>query len=124
AHVKLSSSAVQISSDGTSAILTQGGERLWVKILAGPAGAQLSLMSAAALSTSPHPTGQWSTGSYKKLAIHLTGVTDARLAVLFVPLAPGQDPPTTLPAIAPLTNWGRFLSPQPYNFDKLGAYRP
>jgi hypothetical protein len=109
AHI-LVTTRVQIAADGKSAILTQDGQRLWVGILSGPADASLQLMAALPLPTSPNPPGQNPTTNYKKLAIDLTGVTNARLAVLFAPLAPGQSQPATVPTVMPLASWGSIAS--------------
>ena len=43
--------------------------------------------------------------AFRKLAIHLPAVTQTTLAVYAVPLAAGEDPPTTLPPPTPLANW-------------------
>jgi autotransporter-associated beta strand protein len=103
AHVKLTPSQVQISADGTSALLTSGQDRLWVKILS--PGAALTLTTPTPLPTSPNPTGQNANAGYQKLAIHLPAVTSRQLAVWFVPLQPGQTPPTVLPQVAALSGW-------------------
>lgn len=103
-HVKLSASQVQISADGTSALLTSGSSRLWIKILPGSNG-QFALMDPAPLPTSPNPAGQNANAGYKKLAIHLQSVLNRTLAVWMVPLAAGENPPAVLPAIVPLANW-------------------
>ena len=103
AHVKLDASQVEISADGTSAMLTQGAERLWVKILS--PGASLSVMPAAPLPTSPNPSGQNANAGFLKLAIHLPAVTNRQLAVWFVPLQAGQNAPLTMPQIESLARW-------------------
>jgi autotransporter-associated beta strand protein len=43
--------------------------------------------------------------NHKKLAINLTNVTNATLAIWFVPLASGENPPASLPTITPLNTW-------------------
>ena len=103
AHVKLDPSQVQISADGTSALLTSGTDRLWVKILT--PGATLTLTTPTPLSTSPNPTGQNANAGYQKLAIHLPAVTNRQLAVWCVPLQPEQTAPTVLPQVTALTSW-------------------
>lgn len=113
AHVKLPASAMQIAPDGLSATLTQNGQRLWVKIVTAPAGAKLSLVDATPLATSPNPAGQDPNSDYKKLSIRMTGVTNARLAVLFVPLSAGMASPAALPVIKPLAAWAGVANSAP-----------
>ena len=45
------------------------------------------------LATSPDPDGQNANAGYQKLAIHLPNVTSRRVAVWFVPLPAGREPP-------------------------------
>ena len=97
-------SAVTIDPSGASAMLTQGSDRLWVRILQG--GGSLAVSNAVPLPTSPNPAGQNPNANYRKLAVNLTNVTDTTLAVLFVPLYPAEIPPTNFPPILPLADWG------------------
>jgi len=92
-----------VSSDGSAAVLTQGTARLWVKVLAG--GGTLAVSNAVPLPSSPNPAGQNANASFRKLTIKLSNVTNTRLAVLLVPLRPGEQPPATLPALQPLDQW-------------------
>jgi Heparinase II/III-like protein/Domain of unknown function (DUF4962) len=79
--------AARIANGGRTANLQSGGARLRAEILL-PAGARFQLMDAQPLPTSPHPEDQAQNGHIRKLAIHLTGVSDTRLAVLLVPNPP------------------------------------
>lgn len=103
AHYAHPSTAVELAPDGTAATLTQGADRLWCKILSG--GGTFQLMDAVPLPTSPAPAGQNANAGFRKLAVQLTGVTNATLAVWFVPLGSGQEPPAATPALAPLQSW-------------------
>lgn len=92
---------IQLAADGRSATMQQGGKRLQVQLLE-PSDARFEIRPAEPLPTSPHPQGQRANRGIRKLGIHLTDVTKARLAVLFTPGEPsGQQPP----AIKPLANW-------------------
>jgi len=113
AHMKLTPSQVQIAADGRSAILTQNGQRLYAGIVAGPDGATFSLQAAAPLPTSPNPTGQNANTGIMKLAVRMTGVTEARLAIVFAPLATGQTAPTSLPMVTPLAAWAAAANTAP-----------
>jgi Heparinase II/III-like protein/Domain of unknown function (DUF4962) len=95
---------VAVDASGQSAMLSQGGKRLWARIV-GLDGAKFTVMDAKPLASSPNPSGQNANAGIRKLAIQLTNVTDARITVLFVPLELGQNPPTQLPAVKPLAQW-------------------
>ena len=94
---------VELAADGTSALMSRGTDRLWLKIVAG--GGTFQIMDAAPLPTSPHPAGQDTNSTIRKLAIHLPAVTQTTLAVYAVPLAAGENPPGTLPVLTPLASW-------------------
>jgi hypothetical protein len=85
-----------IGNDGRTATLEQAGKQLRAEILS-PEGAKFELMAAQPLGTSPHPERQATNGNVRKLAIHLRGISDARLAVLLVPTNPNRA--TTGPAV-------------------------
>ncbi len=92
-----------VESDGTSVMMSKGTDRLWLKILSG--GGTFQIMDATPLPSSPSPAGQNANSTVKKLAIHLPAVTQSTVAVYAVPLLPGENPPTALPAISPLAGW-------------------
>ena len=102
-HYQNTQIQVAISLDGTSVTMTQGNSRLWGKILS--SGGTFQVMDARPLPTSPDPIGQNPNTTYSKLAIHLTGVSNTTIAVWFVPLAPGQNPPLVPPTLTPLAQW-------------------
>lgn len=103
--------ATSISGDGSSVTLTSGSERLWGKIVSG--SGVWTVRTATPLPTSPSPLANATNTSYKKLAIQLAGVTNTTLAVWFVPLAPGENPPTHSPALTPLSTWSLVASNDP-----------
>jgi len=102
-HYRSDLTDLTISSDGASATMTQGDHRLWARILS--SNGTFQIMDARPLPTSPDPDGQNLNKTHRKLAIHLTAVTNTTIAVWFVPLAPGQNPPIVPPAITPLSQW-------------------
>ena len=81
--------SVTIESDGRTANLQQAGKQLRAEILS-PAGATFEVTDAQPLPSSPHPERQAKNKDIRKLTIHLTGISDAQLAVLLVP-KPSQD---------------------------------
>lgn len=94
--------------EGGSATLSQHGETLSLRILS-PAGARFEVLPAAPLPSSPQPPRQGvkdgkhpgKSKTAQKLAIHLPGTRETRIAVLFTP---GKDAPAP-PAITPLDDW-------------------
>ncbi|MGN6641725.1 MAG: heparinase II/III domain-containing protein, partial [Verrucomicrobiota bacterium] len=107
-HFRSATTSAAIQDDGASAMLTQGSDRLWFKIVSG--GGTFAISNAVPLPTSPNPSGQANNDSYRKLAIHLTNVTNTTLAVLIVPLTPGENPPTGSLSLVPLTDWALGMS--------------
>jgi Heparinase II/III-like protein/Domain of unknown function (DUF4962) len=76
--------SVRIEDDGRTATLQQAGAQLRAELLS-PPGATFQIMDAQPLPASPHPDRQAKNERIRKLAIHLTGVSNARLAVLLAP---------------------------------------
>ncbi len=103
AHYAYPATTVEIEPGGTSAMMTQGSDRLWCKILSG--GGTFLITNAVPLATSPNPTNQNANTGFKKLAIKLAGVTNTTLAVWFVPLASGESAPAAPPALTALSAW-------------------
>ena len=103
ANFQNTSTTAAISPDATSVMLTQGTERLWCKIVSG--GGTWTIRAAEPLPTSPNPALNSPNPTYSKLTIHLTNISSTTLAVWFVPLAPGEVEPTTLPTISALNTW-------------------
>ena len=103
AHYTYPATTVALDPDGTSALMTQGAERLWCKIVSG--GGTFQITNAVPLATSPNPTNQNANTGFRKLAIKITGVTNTTLAVWFVPLSSGDSIPSALPALSALNAW-------------------
>ncbi len=103
--------ATAISGDGSSVTLQNGAERLWGRIVSG--GGVWTVREALPLPTSPAPAENANNTGYKKLAIQLTGVTNTTLAVWFVPLAPGENPPTNTLTLTPLNTWSLIAQNDP-----------
>ena len=96
--------SVRIESDGRTANLQQVGAQLRAEILS-PAGAKFQIMDAQPLPTSPHPERQAKNEHIRKLAIHLTGVSNTRLAVLLVPKLPKAEGTSQAPKLSALSEW-------------------
>ena len=124
AHFATSGTTWGVSADGSSVTMTNGSNKLWVKLLSG--GASFTISNAVPLPTSPNPsqTGildNWS--GYKKLALNYPAATNTTIAVLMVPLAVNASLPANLPAVIPLASWptntANLLQPSP---PLLGAF--
>ena len=96
--------SVRIGDDGRTATLDQAGAQLRAELLS-PAGAKFQLMDAQPLPTSPHPERQAKNEHVRKLAIHLTGISDSRLAVLLVPKPPKDEGTVQAPKLSALSEW-------------------
>jgi hypothetical protein len=95
---------IKIDQSRTSAVLSQNGVRLWMKIL-NPIDAHFSIMPAEPLTYSPNPKGQLENVGVKKLAIEIEQVKDATLSVLLVPLKDKQNLPKMLPNVIKKSEW-------------------
>ena len=96
--------AVKIEDDGRTASLQQAGAQLRAQILS-PAGARFQVMNAEPLPTSPHPEKQAKNDRIRKLAIHLTAISDTRLAVLLVPKLSKDEGTGSAPKLSALSEW-------------------
>lgn len=95
---------ITLSADKKSALITVGGERMYVAITQGPADATFEIMKARPLPTSPVAPDEVYVDIFK-LAIHMTNVTETTLAVEFVPLKDGEAAPESLTPVTPMDSW-------------------
>jgi len=95
---------VSVESDGRVARLKQVGAELHAEILS-PLGARFEMMDAEPLPSSPHPAGQARNERVKKLVVHLTGISDSRLAVLLVPGGSRDTRPSQTVELSALSEW-------------------
>jgi len=96
--------SISIESDGRAANLEQVGVKLRAVILS-PPDAKFQIMDAQPLPNSPHPDGQAKNERVRKLAIHLTGITESRLAVLLVPSPPKAEEAGAAMKLSALSEW-------------------
>lgn len=94
----------EVNAEGDIVTLSQGAGRLQAHILS-PPGAKFTVRDAQPLPTSPNSAVQNKNRGVRKLALHLSGVTDARIAVLLTPLRQDEAAPSTMPAVVPLGDW-------------------
>ncbi len=92
-----------ISSDGRSAVLTKGGDRLLLNILS-EQGGQFEYIGASPMETSPNPA--WQKSFYgKKLAIFFEGISELNLAVEMIPVKSNSPTPSPTTGYTPLDDW-------------------
>ncbi|HVM47256.1 MAG TPA: heparinase II/III family protein [Candidatus Acidoferrum sp.] len=95
---------IRIDADGHTARLEHGGAELEARLLS-PADARFQVMEAEPLATSPHPERQARNELVKKLAIHLAGVGDSRVAVLLAPKTATGAEPSPPARLSALSDW-------------------
>ncbi len=77
---------ITLDAKGAAATLEQQGKRLQVRLLE-PKDAQLQVMDAAPLPTSPQPAEQGDNRGVRKLALHLTNAASTRIVIACEPQA-------------------------------------
>ncbi|HEY5909178.1 MAG TPA: heparinase II/III family protein [Verrucomicrobiae bacterium] len=93
---------IGLEDNGKAAILSQLGVRLRAEVLS-PPDAKLQIMEAAPLPASPHPAKQANNRNIRKLAIHVSGLPNIRIAVLLTPLQDDKAP--LAPKVSALDQW-------------------
>ena len=97
---------ITVAADGRSAIITKEGQRMWAGIVSPNADAKFVKMAAVPLPTSPKGNAaEYGRDQFSKLAVHLSGVTEYKMAVVFRLLDPGQDKPETTYTFTDMANW-------------------
>ena len=103
---------ININPDGKSAILSKGGEQLWVELncnavdaSGNPVDASFVEMAAAPLPVSPNPSGQNKNEGYRKLAVELNGVSQMSLTVTLIPIIGSLDETDTTVVPVALDQW-------------------
>jgi len=74
---------IEIQDDGKTAILSQNGKKMMVKLQCSDANATFSVMDAIPLPSSPQSSLNTKNNGIKKLVIHLHNVLDANITVVF-----------------------------------------
>lgn len=114
AHTKAD---IELATDGRSAILTKNGKRMHVQIVSPMTDAKFTVMDAAPLPTSPEANpNEYGKDQFRKLAIHMSGVTEYNLAVVFRALDIGKEKPEFTYTFTPMNSWtipdGEIVVPQ------------
>jgi hypothetical protein len=95
---------IEVGADGRTALLRQGGRRLWAGIL-GNCPACFTVMDARPLYNSPDPPSQDRNEGVRKLTVHWEVAVNPTLAVLLAPIEEGQRQLAALPKVRPLAEW-------------------
>ncbi|MCR4413232.1 MAG: heparinase II/III family protein [Thermoguttaceae bacterium] len=93
--------AIQVSDDGRSVTLEQGGRKLVARLVS-PAEGRFEVRPAAPLPSSPNPEGQRPNRQVRNLTVHLPQITTVRLATLFAPEGQSGQRPVE---VKPLAQW-------------------
>ena len=101
---------ISVASDGKSAIVTVGSDKLWVGLLSDTG--KFSVMKAEPLSTSCRVSGATSNSEYRKLAIHLTQTKNATISVACIPLKKGEKKPSWIPSVKAISEWAPATQPE------------
>lgn len=123
---------IQVSADGKSAILSKGGERLWVGLDSDARDewnqaidVKFGVMDAKPLPESPNPPKQHQNDGIRKLFIKLDQVKEMRLTVTMIPIVGDIEDIDTKPASVPLDQWsiadGELTVPVIHNVTIDGA---
>lgn len=105
---------VEVSADGKSAIMSQGGKQMKATLLS-PKNAKLSVMDAVPLPTSPEAQNL-NRNVYKKLTVRTRIEDAATISVLFTPYYGEGNYEYTIDGVVKLSNWDSFLNdPVPVN---------
>lgn len=94
---------IDVASDGKSAIVTVGSERLWVNLLSEEG--QFTVMKAEPLPTSKNVPGASANNDFRKLSVHLTNTKDTTISVAFIPLRNGEAAPSWTPSVTSISEW-------------------
>ncbi|MBP5186489.1 MAG: heparinase II/III family protein [Clostridiales bacterium] len=94
---------IEVASDGRSAIVTVGSERLFVKLLS--EDGQFTVMKAEPLPTSMNVPGASANNDFRKLSVHLTNTKDTTISVAFIPLQNGENTPSWTPSVTSIAEW-------------------
>jgi hypothetical protein len=95
---------IQITENGTEAVLTRDKARLVARILS-PANARFTRMAAEPLPTSPRPEKQNNNSGVQKLAIHFENIENLTIAVSFSPVSENRAPLNSSLKVTPLSQW-------------------
>ncbi|MBR5505205.1 MAG: heparinase II/III family protein [Clostridia bacterium] len=104
-------SDITITPDDKAAILSKGDKHVYVKIVS-DAPYELSVTSAASLSTSParHADEMDYTKDYQRIAIRFDDVTSLNVSMTFVPFLDESELDGVGDDILPLSQWGSALA--------------
>lgn len=95
---------ITLSEDRKSALLDISGEKMVATITSAPNDASFEIMESRPLPTSP-VAGDETYKSFYKLAIHITNVSDATIAVEFTPIKKGEVPVVDTHEVKPISSW-------------------
>ncbi len=98
---------IEISSDGKSAVLTQNGQKLRVRLISS-GNAKLLNMAADPLPKSPNPKENYSRAGLRKLAVHVESEKSPTITLLLTPYVENEAYEFKLNDITPLRSFKNY----------------
>ena len=111
---------ISVASDGRSAVITSGSDKLWVGILS--SDGKFTSMKAQSLPSTPSVSGQNDSSAYTKLAIHLADTKDTVISVACIPLKSGETKPSWTPS--GMTDFGSSMSHYEHKLTEVATVDP
>ena len=108
---------IVVADDGRSAVLTVGSEKMWVGLIS--EGGKFTVMNAELLPTSLAVQNQTDNSSYRKLAVHLTNISDTTISVVCIPLKQGETYPSWTPSMKETSQWTSQITEGDVNGDGI-----
>lgn len=99
---------IEVSADGKSAVLTQEGKKLRVRLMS-PAEGTLLDMPAEPLPSSPQPPEAKDNSTYRKLAVHVKNVKSPTISMLITPYQEDSSMEFSLESVTPLRMFKNYL---------------
>ena len=99
---------IEVAPDGKSAVLTQGGQKLRVRLI-GDSDGKLLNMAADPLPTSPSPAEAYPRNGIRKLAVHVKDVKSPVINMLLTPYFEDANYEFSLDSVLPMRQWKTYL---------------
>lgn len=96
---------IELLPEENAALLSQNGQKLYVKLTGETQGAKFAVMPAKGLSPTVINMKGKDVDSIHKLALHFEQASELRIAVQLIPLKQGESRPSQNPRYTPLADW-------------------
>ena len=99
---------IEVAPDGKSAVLTQEGQKLSVKLIGNSSG-RLVDMAADPLPTSPNPKEAYPRSGIRKLAVHVENEKSPVINMILTPYVEHTEYEFSLDSVLPMRSWKTYL---------------